>query len=99
MTFKELLEARNEAYGAHEQSASARLAAQEALDICLEDEAKRLEAKLASDRAIVERLEAKGVHVITARDGTITTYHLSEPKSDDDPGWCAMHPIPGEGVE
>ncbi len=102
MTFKELLKARDDAHEASAGADADLAEAEEMAHAAAVAAAERRDAATAADAAIVDRLRERGVHVLTAKDGTITTYHLTPPDREGDepgPGWCAQHPIPGEGVE
>ncbi len=93
MTFKKLLEARDEALGLLTECETALTAAEEARTKAMTDHEFATNAVAAANEAIRERLADKGHHSIQGQDGTFTVYHTKE---DSELGWAAYQPVSGD---
>ncbi len=98
MTFAELLKVKDDAVAKREEAASALHQAEQAVESAASEHGSAVKAhdyatKLKDDahRAIHDYLADRGEHYLIDNSGTLTLFRATA----IDPGWVAVHPIPG----
>ncbi len=92
MDFAELIYAKNAAITADDEASAAVQAAAKALEEAEQVREESAAARTAANLAIHDLLAEKGEHyLVDPGDGTLTVYKVS----DEEPGYLAVHPIPG----